>query len=1100
MSGNVVAPRASSSRAKSKAGTTACKGKSNTANQPGSKYAFSTPAKVAETMYSGLKGVVIRQAMHPDALFTDQAKLSVMLAEIPYCMERTYEVMERIVAKNDKASMFTYASCIVYLTGFCARMAHENPHWFDQDLSSSTTVGNAIVEAVTRSANFWRKNVTLRPAIDIAEGSKGIDTIPGIHVGEDMLHNVLTCPDLPEWADREANAKKPNRWGGLTLVVTLQWCISRNPTAIMRYMVAEVLNCMPRAITMVDVKKQPKKKAGASSRNKTVLVPISNAQAVDLFSSSSSSSSPSSSTSSSSSTLTEACQLAVTSAATSAAVSTSTSTSTSTSSASSTAAEIVGDKSNTAKPPVASKGTARTRSGPLLNMLLFTNHGKTNSMDAAFPSTTSTTALSTLSPLLSSSTPSMQSPWMPVATVFPSFPADMLAKAASLLPPSRTKNTPTLTSVPSLITSSTSTSTATSATATALPTAASPRSSSKSVKASAGRSSRTSKSQKRVEDDSDDSDCEILNADEASEVGRGDNASSSSSTSAATSTSPSRSRPASQSALEKYYTVSSNASERIYCVTHVILVLSEFGTRPILQAHCSHEELEQLAEMLADWLMFIAKDYPAAHSYNRELVTEICASLVICKHNGVQLAPAVLAAIKVTAELLIDAALARGSLPAYRHADAAAKQNVYLEVVPCTQSRTEKGAMFANYHLHYLVGMFFQLLVIDTYGGCGNVNYPESMLKLPKTAITSARVPSSTSATSLTSSTSTSSASSVAVAASASSSGAKGRSSSRALFRSDSIDDETNTIQLKATSSFTLAQLENDRAIPASKRVLSLEPHVPTVASSLSSSTSTSTSSIAAYTSQASALDEQSKGTVATTASPTVIKRTPDAPLPQPRPMEPGRWSMNNPELMLIRLRHWSQTAPSMKQTTLQLQRLSASSKVPVESEAVGADEKVGARGKKSAGRGKGKERDVVIEAVIVDKEDVDSSNLGPSSASSVLSSSTSTSRRYALSGTDKSTKQGKGGSEKGAAAAAAAASLNDDADDVISLNSVDEEEEGPSSSLDGAWRCPDEVYQQHRQAVVKLTRGRKSASSASTSTASSASTKSSGRSVVLVQ
>lgn len=179
-----------------------------------------------------------------------------------------------------------------------------------------------------------------------------------------------------------------------------------------------------------------------------------------------------------------------------------------------------------------------------------------------------------------------------------------------------------------------------------------------------------------------------------------------------------------------------------------------------------------MAAILSDWLLFVASEHPHAHYHNREMVVEVCASLVICKHNGVILSGQIIQAIRETTDLLIHDAVYRSgdnsalsslmtpisrsasaktpkqfttlkrsssssvsavtssgsSLAQLRDSAPHAKENVYLVVVPCTQSRTDKGAMFANYHTHYLVGMFFQLLVIDTFGGCGSDNYPESIL------------------------------------------------------------------------------------------------------------------------------------------------------------------------------------------------------------------------------------------------------------------------------------------------------------------------------------------------------------------------------------
>lgn len=182
---------------------------------------------------------VISATIDLEAIITDQTKLAVMLHEIPYCMERTLLVLGRLVDTHDDASMFTYGSCIVYLTGFCARMAHENPGWFNQPMGKKT-VGECIVEVVQSNAKLWRANVPLRAAIDIAEGSKGIDTIPGINNTSAMLNKVMECPDMLEWTNRFANETKQSRWAELTLAVTLQWCITKTPNDLLKYIVNEV--------------------------------------------------------------------------------------------------------------------------------------------------------------------------------------------------------------------------------------------------------------------------------------------------------------------------------------------------------------------------------------------------------------------------------------------------------------------------------------------------------------------------------------------------------------------------------------------------------------------------------------------------------------------------------------------------------------------------------------------------------------------------------------------------------------------------------------------------------------------------------------------
>lgn len=64
--------------------------------------------------------------------------------------------------------------------------------------------------------------------------------------------------------------------------------------------------------------------------------------------------------------------------------------------------------------------------------------------------------------------------------------------------------------------------------------------------------------------------------------------------------------------------------------------LSGFGSKSIDLSHCTAEEISQLGSLLSSWLVEI---YSLAHSenvviYNKELITEMCASLMILVRNG----------------------------------------------------------------------------------------------------------------------------------------------------------------------------------------------------------------------------------------------------------------------------------------------------------------------------------------------------------------------------------------------------------------------------------------------------------------------------------
>jgi hypothetical protein len=123
-----------------------------------------------------------------------------------------------------------------------------------------STAAKETVRWVQRAANLWRTHVPARVAIDIAEGARGIHMIPGLQVTPSMLELVKACPDMDEWRNRHVvnGGNKPGRWSELTLIVTLQWCVAKDPTEVMRFCVEQVCRDMPRKLQFLAPRKGKK--------------------------------------------------------------------------------------------------------------------------------------------------------------------------------------------------------------------------------------------------------------------------------------------------------------------------------------------------------------------------------------------------------------------------------------------------------------------------------------------------------------------------------------------------------------------------------------------------------------------------------------------------------------------------------------------------------------------------------------------------------------------------------------------------------------------------------------------------------------------------
>jgi len=158
----------------------------------------------------------------------------------------------------------------------------------------------------------------------------------------------------------------------------------------------------------------------------------------------------------------------------------------------------------------------------------------------------------------------------------------------------------------------------------------------------------------------------------------------------------------------KMHTLNGSSEYRIYCATHIVLVLSEFGSQPI--RHASMEELIQFEDMLGGWLLQMLSWGHGPTVHNREVVTEVAACLLILKVNGVPLQARTLAALRV--HTLCCLRLVEMRSKEFRKAAAGARKNVYVEEISNDQPRGEKGGLYVDYHTHYLIGLFYMLVLV----------------------------------------------------------------------------------------------------------------------------------------------------------------------------------------------------------------------------------------------------------------------------------------------------------------------------------------------------------------------------------------------------
>jgi hypothetical protein len=184
----------------------------------------------------------------PDMVKPNTEKIN---QEVEYCTRRVLGVMRRLAVVDDEEAWFNYASSIVYLSACNARLC-----WEEKTLKLAA---EPVLQATAALTEVWRDRVAVRPAIDVAEGVRGMEILPDSRVPlpPKLVAAARACPDLPEWTNRAEQRNSVKRWNDLTLVVTLQWIIHPDPHSVMRFAIEEALRTMPKVATQV-VQLRPK--------------------------------------------------------------------------------------------------------------------------------------------------------------------------------------------------------------------------------------------------------------------------------------------------------------------------------------------------------------------------------------------------------------------------------------------------------------------------------------------------------------------------------------------------------------------------------------------------------------------------------------------------------------------------------------------------------------------------------------------------------------------------------------------------------------------------------------------------------------------------
>eukprot|EP00808_Paulinella_micropora_P014783 g19395.t1 len=161
------------------------------------------------------------------------------------------------------------------------------------------------------------------------------------------------------------------------------------------------------------------------------------------------------------------------------------------------------------------------------------------------------------------------------------------------------------------------------------------------------------------------------------------------------------------------YLVTAACEHRVYCATHIVLGLTEFGKSPITWA--SMEEIDALADIMSPWFISFHESHAEANGrylYNKEMVIEIGIALFILFRNGCQLTEPVWNALLQQLRKLLNNKDRRANL---RRVPTGARETCYVEIIANDQPRGLLGGLYVDYHMHYLVGLFYALLA-DSFG------------------------------------------------------------------------------------------------------------------------------------------------------------------------------------------------------------------------------------------------------------------------------------------------------------------------------------------------------------------------------------------------
>ena len=173
--------------------------------------------------------------------------------------------MDELVGTKDTDGFFSYGSCMVLLSAFTARIVHEN----------TTTLGVVaarILASTHRLVACWvaektrrresaivspdDSNIPITSCIDDAEGARGVAVFQQLSMNTTSSNDLKVLPveskvevtknstvDTIEWTERDRilRREKPPPWHDLTHMVTLQWCIDKEPNRVVRFVLDAIL-------------------------------------------------------------------------------------------------------------------------------------------------------------------------------------------------------------------------------------------------------------------------------------------------------------------------------------------------------------------------------------------------------------------------------------------------------------------------------------------------------------------------------------------------------------------------------------------------------------------------------------------------------------------------------------------------------------------------------------------------------------------------------------------------------------------------------------------------------------------------------------------